>query len=44
MDHAHILVETWMMKNVRAEGKVNILAHRLAEREQEVEDLQACVT
>ena len=33
-----------MMKNVRAEGEVNILAHRLAEKEQEVEDLQAHVT
>ena len=43
MDWAHILVESWLMKNVWAEGEVNVLAHRLAEREQEVVDLQGRV-
>lgn len=32
------------MKNVRAEGEVTVLAHRLAAREREVEQLQARVT
>ena len=40
MDWAHILVESWLMKNVQAKGEVNVLAHRLAEREQEVVDFQ----
>ena len=43
MDQAHVLVESWLMKNGQAKGEVNVLAHRLSEREQEVVDLQGCV-
>ena len=43
MDQAHIIVESWLMKNVWAEGEVNVFAHRLAEREWEVVDLQGHV-
>ena len=43
MDQAHILVESWLMKNAWAKGEVNVLAHRLAEREREVVDLQGRV-
>ena len=43
MDQAHIMVESWLMKNVQAKGEVNFLAHRFAEREREVVDLQGCV-